>query len=133
MLLFYIFLFVDTRNKTLTKGLKDYFEDIISMYNAWTLISDDREQWNKQLVTYRNAYLSKYKVWAAILTCGLCKLPSLNEVTGKYVQGYCLDHLLTNMDKTMVEDISVVDSRFQDVFVSDHLGVELVMKIPIDS
>ena len=121
----------NTRNKVLTQGLRDYFEDIISMYNTWTLVTSDREQWNKELVTYRNAYLPKYRVWLSILSCGLCKLPSLREVQGKYLKGYCLDHIMTNIDKSRIENVSVVDSRYKDVFVSDHMGVELMIKIPV--
>eukprot|EP01084_Bolivina_argentea_P017820 33245_1 len=121
----------NTRNKTLTKGLKDYFEDIISMYNAWTIKTNDRQQWNKDLVTYRSSYIPKYRVWLSGLTCGLFKLPSLNKMTGKYKNGYCLDHILTSIKKEMIESVSVVDSRYKDVFVSDHLGVELVVKVQI--
>merc|ERR1712154_193605 len=60
----------NTRNKALTQGLKQYFEDVISMYNAWTLKTENRSQWNLENVTYRSSYVPKYRVWASILSCG---------------------------------------------------------------
>eukprot|EP01083_Nonionella_stella_P077410 211389_1 len=115
----------NTRIKALTQGLHDYFEETMSMYNLWSIKGT-----NDDHVTYRSLYVPKYRVWLAVLSCGLCKLPTLKERTGKYNKGYCLDHILTNASKELVQNISVVDTRFEDVFVSDHLGVELVLRLP---
>jgi len=122
----------NTRNSALVKGLQDHFEDAMAMYNGWTLKGLDRSVWDREFVTYRSAYLPKWRTWGSMLTCDWIKLPTLHAVTGKYKKGYCLDHLLTNVDRSMVEDINTVDTRHGDVFVSDHLGVELVLKIPCE-
>ena len=79
-------------------------------------------------VTFRSTYLSKCRVWMSVLLCGALKLPSLRNVT--YLSGYCLDHILTNIEEKRVKNVAVVDSRFGDVFVSDHMGVELEITLP---
>ena len=104
----------NTRNIDIMHSLYSNFKRM-NFYNIWDI--------NKiKSITYRNTVLKKINIYLSIFSCGIISLPSLKNV--KWDNGHCLDHLLTNINKKRIIKISAVDTRFNDTFVSDHMGVE---------
>ena len=98
------------------------------MQNVWEMSLYAENENKLSNVTYRSIYITKCKLWLSILSCGLIELPSLENVQYKY--GHCLDHILTNIDENRIVDIRVVDTRWKNVFVSDHMGVMMQFRLP---
>ena len=124
----------NTRNQQLKNGLIEKFGQL-DMQSVWNmkLADDDIDSnnvgtGNMNTVTYRKPALSSKAIYKSMCCCDLIKLPSLNDV--KFDRGHCLDHILTNIDSSRIKKIQVVDTRFGDVFVSDHMGVLMELVLP---
>lgn len=125
----------NTRNEKLMHGLNEYLENISDgMYNLWSIKEQvthhprynelkDSKVWNANNITYRSTFLRKSRVWLSIISCGYISLPDLQNVEYGSV-GHCLDHIYTNIDSKKAVSVNVVDTRINEVFVSDHMGVE---------
>ena len=114
----------NTYTKRREKGLISMFNEI-NMKSVWSMNKFE----NRKCVTYRKPFLKTKDVFKSYFSFELIKLPSLSHIKN-YNKGQCIDHILTNINQDRIENVSAVDTRYDDVFVSDHLGVVIEIKIP---